>query len=239
MPEALGGTGKSSVSLVNAGSADNLTQGNTGQIPYQITTSMTAFTNSLNGVFISDGINPSFVSILPVLKGGTGNTSLTQYNLLVGNGTSATTFIPPVAGTTGFFLTSNGLSANPSFQLAYPELSYTPAATRVSGATTFTPTYDNSNTFGFYQVINKAVIVRLRVGFTAVTNGGVQISINLPLTPLQNNFVNISDDLNGVLLYGKIIAGSTAIQLFASNFGNFNVSNGTAIRVGFTCTFNT
>lgn len=50
---------------------------------------------------------------LPVSRGGTGLSTLTQFNVMVGGGT-AFGFIPPL--TAGFVLTSNGPSANPSFQ---------------------------------------------------------------------------------------------------------------------------
>ena len=52
--------------------------------------------------------------VLPVANGGTGQSSLTAHDVLVGNGTSGITQITP--STAGFVLTSNGTSADPSFQ---------------------------------------------------------------------------------------------------------------------------
>jgi hypothetical protein len=53
-------------------------------------------------------------STLPVANGGTGSTSLTQYRVLVGNGTSAVATVAPSA-TSGVSLVSQGSSANPTF----------------------------------------------------------------------------------------------------------------------------
>lgn len=52
--------------------------------------------------------------ILPVEAGGIGAASLTQYQVLVGNGNSAIASIS--VGTSGQVLTSNGAGSNPSFQ---------------------------------------------------------------------------------------------------------------------------
>lgn len=53
--------------------------------------------------------------ILPVANGGTGDSSLTQYGMLMGNGTSAVSVVGPSASS-GYVLTSNGSSAAPTFQ---------------------------------------------------------------------------------------------------------------------------
>jgi hypothetical protein len=65
-------------------------------------------------------------SALSVANGGTGASSITQYQILMGNGTSPFTGITP--STSGFILTSNGVGAAPTFQapasvnLAYLDL---------------------------------------------------------------------------------------------------------------------
>lgn len=69
-----------------------------------------------SGEFSKAAVNLSsqVTGTLPVANGGTGQTSLTQYSVLLGNGTGV------IAGATpnlaGYVLTSNGPSANPSFQ---------------------------------------------------------------------------------------------------------------------------
>lgn len=58
--------------------------------------------------------NPVWITTLPVAHGGTGDASLTAHNVLIGAGTSAVTFASP--GASGYVLTSNGASADPTFQ---------------------------------------------------------------------------------------------------------------------------
>ncbi|MGD1103959.1 MAG: hypothetical protein ABSA59_18065, partial [Terriglobia bacterium] len=59
--------------------------------------------------------NPSFnTTAMPVSMGGTGLSSLTTYNLLIGNGASAPTLLAP-SSTSGVPLISQGSSANPVF----------------------------------------------------------------------------------------------------------------------------
>lgn len=76
-------------------------------------------------LFISDGANWETVSpvsdlannvtgVLNVVNGGTGVADLTQYSVVLGNGTSAVNFATPA--TAGLSLVSNGASSNPSFQ---------------------------------------------------------------------------------------------------------------------------
>lgn len=60
-----------------------------------------------------DNVLPIFET-MPVTGGGTGRTTLTQYNLLVGNDTSAINFIAPSI-TTGIPLVSQGLFADPDY----------------------------------------------------------------------------------------------------------------------------
>jgi hypothetical protein len=62
------------------------------------------------------GALPAFGTIT-VPGGGTGLSSLTQYNLLVGNGTSTPNFIAPSA-TSGIPLVSQGAAANPAYSTA-------------------------------------------------------------------------------------------------------------------------
>ena len=77
---------------------------------------------------------------LPAANGGTGTTSLTQYNVAIGAG-AALGFVPP--GSTNYALLSNGASANPSFQqLTAPVVNYTSSLT---GATTRTQASKNSD----------------------------------------------------------------------------------------------
>lgn len=60
-------------------------------------------------------VETDLIAGLPVARGGTGNTTLTAYAVVVGNGGSAAAVVSP--GTAGMVLTSNGASANPSFKM--------------------------------------------------------------------------------------------------------------------------
>lgn len=86
---------------------------------------------------------------LPVANGGTGVASLTAHDVVVGAGTSAVTLVSP--SNSGYVLTSNGTSADPTFQAASTgfsnpmttlgDLMYensTPVAARLAGNTTST-----------------------------------------------------------------------------------------------------
>lgn len=63
-------------------------------------------TNGTTAVSISTGQVVTLTQPLPVASGGTGATTLTANNVLLGNGTSAPQFVAP--GTTGNVLTSDG-----------------------------------------------------------------------------------------------------------------------------------
>ncbi len=71
--------------------------------------SITANTLVVNGSTILG----STMSAVPVTSGGTGVTSLTQYGVLYGNGTSALSALTP--GTSGYVLQSSGTGAAPSW----------------------------------------------------------------------------------------------------------------------------
>ena len=65
-----------------------------------------------------DNISPSLALTTPlgVGSGGIGVATLTDHYVLVGSGTGAVTPIAP--STSGYVLTSNGASADPSFKVA-------------------------------------------------------------------------------------------------------------------------
>ena len=73
----------------------------------------TIATQAASNVSITGG-SITGITDLAVADGGTGSSSLTQYAVLVGAGTSAIAAVSP--GSSGTVLMSNGASANPSFQ---------------------------------------------------------------------------------------------------------------------------
>jgi hypothetical protein len=61
---------------------------------------------TLGGALSGVSLTTQVTGTLPVANGGTGATSLTANNVILGNGTSAVQVVAP--GTTGNVLTSNG-----------------------------------------------------------------------------------------------------------------------------------
>lgn len=137
---ARGGTGQSSLTqyavLVGAGTAA-VTMVSPSATAGQALVSQGS---GADPIFGNVSLTAGVTGTLPVGNGGTGATSLTQYNLVVGNGTSAVTFIAPSA-TVGHVLLSNGSSANPSFGQVSLTVGVTgtlPVGNGGTGATTFT-----------------------------------------------------------------------------------------------------
>jgi hypothetical protein len=94
---ALGGTSTTQGRVRLAEDTDNGTN-------YVELTSNAAITTNRTVTFPDADIN--FTTGLGVAQGGTGAATLTANNVIIGNGTSAVTFVAP--GTTGNVLTSNG-----------------------------------------------------------------------------------------------------------------------------------
>jgi hypothetical protein len=97
------------MSTIQAADVPTLNQNTTGSAA-TLTTARTIQTNlastsaaSFNG---SANITPGVTGTLPVGNGGTGGTTFTANNVLLGNGTSAFQSVAP--GTNGNVLTSNG-----------------------------------------------------------------------------------------------------------------------------------
>lgn len=93
-----GGAGATPTPLGSLGTTTTLLHGNASGAP---TFSAVSLTADVSG-------------ILPVANGGTGQNALTAHDVVVGNGTSGVTLVSP--STSGFVLTSNGTSADPTFQ---------------------------------------------------------------------------------------------------------------------------
>ncbi len=130
LPVANGGTGASSLSVITVGKASAIAGGTANSVVYQSATNTTGFISPVTAGYIltSNGVGaaptfqqPALVSLttgisgtLSVANGGTGATSLTQYNIVMGNGTNSLSSISPSSA--GYVLTSNGVGAAPTFQ---------------------------------------------------------------------------------------------------------------------------
>lgn len=130
------------------------------------------------------------VTTVPVANGGTGATTLTANNVLLGNGTSAVQVVAP--GTSGNVLTSNGTtwtSAVPSSPVNYPQNSQSANYTLVlsdAGKQIFHPASDaNVRTFTIPANSSVAFPIGTVVLFT-VENLGTQINVAITSDTLIN-----------------------------------------------------
>lgn len=132
----------------------------------------------------SDGTNivPETAAILLPSSGGTGQSSLTANNVLLGNGTSAVQFVAP--GTSGNVLTSNGTTWTSS--------AGTPAGTVIYYAANSAPTgYLKANGASLSTTTYAALFSA--IGYTFGGSGG---SFNVP--DLRGEFPRGWDDGRGV-----------------------------------------
>jgi hypothetical protein len=127
-------------------------------------------------------INTQTTGTLTVSRGGTGATTLTANNVLLGNGTSALQAVAP--GTSGNVLTSNGTTwtsaAGPSSVVQYPQNSQSADYTLVlgdAGKQIFHPASDTSSrTYTIPANASVAFPIGTVVLFT-VENGGTLVNV--------------------------------------------------------------
>jgi hypothetical protein len=139
------------------------------------------------------GADPTFQSLpagLPdpvtVAHGGTGLTSITAHDLIIGNGASNVTLLAP--GTSGYVLTSNGASSDPSWQAPAggSGLSWTKYTKSHSD---FSSTDVNSNYYALLTTLaSKGYILAIAIKHSTSFSGGGLMSCTMevtwdPLTP--------------------------------------------------------
>jgi hypothetical protein len=155
--------------LINNGLADAVTVKNTTGTGIAVAAgkSMFVFNNGTNVVDATTYLSSlTLGSALPVASGGTSLTTLTANNVILGNGTSAPSFVAP--GTNGYVLTSNGTT-------------WTSAAASAGGVS-----YTAVKTSNYTAVNND--------GVQTDTTGGA-FTVTLPASPSVGNIVIVIDSL--------------------------------------------
>ena len=179
-----------------------LSTGVTGTLPIAnggTGTTSTTFTNLTTNV----------TGTLPVANGGTSLATLTANNVLLGNGTSAPTFVAP--STSGNLLTSNGTTWTSS----------TPATPNTAGGATQTTTGSNitltSASNRVQEIIATAAINVTLPDATTLSTGGPTYIIS------NNSFYTITLKNNAGAAIGYVAAG-TAVNV---NLTDNTTANGT------------
>lgn len=126
-------------------------------------TGLSTFT-AANRALYSTSASALTAGTLPVAAGGTGATTLTANNVILGNGTSAVSFVAP--GTNGNILTSNGTTWVSSAAPATGVTSFS------AGTTGFTP---STGTTGAVTLAGTLAVANGGTGQTSYTNGQLLI----------------------------------------------------------------
>jgi len=117
--------------------------------------------------------------ILPVANGGTGANTLTAHGVVIGNTTSAVNVTS--AGTAGQVLTSNGASADPTFQANASAIFLTPTATKTTtySAAAGELVVCDTTSGGFTVTLPTTPADGTRVGMRRLNTGGTANTINV------------------------------------------------------------
>jgi hypothetical protein len=183
-----------------------------------------ATSTAVNSIsFGSTGLTPATASTgevtvagtLAVANGGTGSTTLTTNNVILGNGTSAVQFVAP--STSGNILTSNGttwVSSTPTpASNAYTRTSFTATASQ----TTFTVTY----TVGLIEVYVNGVLLN-GSDYTATSGTNVVLAVGCNSGDIVETIAFSSFSVAGTIAVGNGGTGLTA----SGSSGNVLTSNG-------------
>ena len=149
---------------------------------------------------------------LPVANGGTGATTLTANNVLLGNGTSALQAVAP--GTTGNVLTSNGTT----WASTAPTVTTSQVLAALASATV--------GSVGTYALVEYAT-----AGNNTLNPGDVVSGSNLRYCGVQTH-VNIGFNLLDAGSYGSTLSGSWRIMGYAESNNGANGQPATlALRI--------
>lgn len=151
-------------------------------------------TNGTTAVTVDASQNVALTNALPVASGGTGSTTLTANNVLLGNGTSAFQVVAP--STSGNVLTSNGTTWSSS---ALAALGIGQTWSVVTGSRAIGTTYTNST--------GKTIFIAV----TGYVNTGAQtITLTVSGSTAFQYFTAVGVNARGPL-FAPIPAGATYV----------------------------
>jgi len=139
-------------------------------------------------------------------KGGTGQSSLTLNNVILGNGTSAVQFVAP--GTSGNLLTSDGTT----WQSTAPASSWNLLKKTTNYSITSTIVNSNVPELTFSMAANKVYAVDMLLTLN-VSAGGYQIAINGPTIgagKIRAQAGAMAGTTNSILAYETLVASSAS-----------------------------
>lgn len=173
------GNGTSAVGITAAGSQYQVFQAGASGVP------------TIDAVHLDQAA--ATTGALPASKGGTGQTSLTLNNVILGNGTSAVQFVAP--GTSGNVLTSNGTTwSSSAISVGAPALNgsaTSPQSVTAAGGISLSGiTYSN---VAFVQSNSGAVTVTATPSITACTAAGQHLTVD---GESATNVITLQDESN-------------------------------------------
>lgn len=171
---------------------------------------------------------------LPVANGGTGATSLTANNVLLGNGTSAVQVVAP--GTNGNVLTSNGTTWTSAAPAGAPALVYLSTTTTSSSSDLSISLSSYTSTYSAFRIvctnINADSTGNITYPYLKINNSGSGYAAGIGggrNTQGSGSFAFGSYDTGQIpLFYGSIdfiSDGSGAAASFVAEFYNMNSSS--------------
>lgn len=208
LPVAKGGTGATAATgtgNVVLATSPTLTTPNLG------TPSAATLTNA-TGLPLTTGVTGT----LPVASGGTGATTLTANNVLLGNGTSALQVVAP--GASGNVLTSNGTT----WTSAAPAIQWT-RIVKTSDQTYSSTSFADDSELQFSVSANKVYIYRAVVFLLTANSGGMKYAVNGPASP---SYVRLGGPTVFVTAYNTNIDATTLSNVNYITRQNGVISNG-------------
>jgi len=213
------GDGTDAKDAVNKGQLDAAIGGITA------TVSSVAFSGGTTGLTVSGSpITTSgtitLAGTLAIANGGTGLTTLTSNNVILGNGTSAVQFVAP--GTSGNILKSNGTT----WTSAAPVPEWTFVKKTSDQTVSLSATHVDDTELQFAMSANKIYIIRTGLSLE-FTSGSYSWGIQGPSSPTRVRASNVS-------AYGTVVtAGGTTGTIVSlspiliengANAGNFKIT---------------